>query len=124
MVDTIRQLYRRLQYYLNRNQFDRELDEELRAHLEMKAQEIARQGTPLEEAHRAATLQLGNRTRIREASREVFSFTRLEALIHDLRYGSRILFKKDTAFSFTAILILGLGIGATTTIFSLGLTQK
>src|SRR5215467_13246363 len=119
MFDRIREVYRRLHYYLHRNRFHRELDEELRAHLEMKIQEIAQQGISSEQARRTATLQLGNRTLIRETSREVFSFGRLEALVQDLKYGFRALFKKNRALSFTAILILGLGIGATTTIFSL-----
>ena len=119
MFDRLREVYRRLQYYLHRSRFDRELEEELQNHLELKSREIAEQGLTAEEARRAATLQLGNRTLIQETSREVFSFTRLEALAQDLRYGFRMLFQRGRGFTFIAILILALGIGATTTTFSL-----
>ena len=119
MFDRIREVYRRAVYYFRRDEFDRELEEELRNHLDLKTREIARQGIPAEEAHRAATLQLGNRTLIQETSREVFSFSRLETLIQDLKYGFRMLFKNELGFALTAIVILALGIGATTTTFSL-----
>jgi putative ABC transport system permease protein len=112
-------MYRRAFYYLHRDEFDRELEEELQNHLDLKAREIAKDGLPAEEARRAATLQLGNRTLIRETSREVFSFSRLETLIQDLKYGFRMLFKNDFGFALAAIVILALGIGATTTTFSL-----
>ncbi len=56
------QLWRRLQFLLRREQFDRELDEEMRFHLEMKAQEYVEAGMDQQQAGYAAQRQFGNAT--------------------------------------------------------------
>jgi len=62
------QLWRRLLYYLTRERFDRELDEEMRFHLEMKTEEYLASGMTEEEARSAARRQFGNETRLQEMS--------------------------------------------------------
>ena len=65
-----------------------------------------------------ARRQFGNRTIIQEASREAWMFNRLEALLHDLRYGLRLL-RRSPGFALTAVSVIALGIGASTAAFTL-----
>jgi hypothetical protein len=66
LFDKLSQHWRRLLFYARRNRFDRELEEEMRFHLEMKAEENLAAGISPEDARYAAGRQFGNQTILRE----------------------------------------------------------
>jgi predicted permease len=117
-MEWLDELRRRCAILLRRGRFDRDLEEEMQAHLEMQAAENRDNGMSAEEARYAAMRQFGNATRLKEAGREAWGWRALDEIARDLRLALRTL-RRSPGFAAIAVITLALGIGLNMAVFAL-----
>jgi predicted permease len=117
MIDALRELPARLASFFHKRARDVDFDHEMTAHLEFAVQENLRRGLPLDEARRRALVEIGGVSQARELHRESRGLPLLDTVIQDLQYAGRTL-KRDAGLTVFAVLMVGLGVGASCTVFS------
>jgi predicted permease len=106
-----------LRNLLQKRRVEMHLDDELRGYVQQVVDELVGQGVPEADARRRAMAEFGGVEQVKQSVRDGRAGTAVELVLQDVRYGLRQL-RRNPAFTVTAVLMTGLGIGATTAIFS------
>jgi putative ABC transport system permease protein len=116
-MDVLKLAFRRIKALFKRDAIDQDMDKEMRLHLQLLTEEYERSGMTTKEAQHAARLRFGNVPLIKDRGRDIRGAAILEDLLRDVRLAMRG-FRRAPGFTATVVLMLGLGIGANTAIFS------
>jgi predicted permease len=117
MIEFIREWIKRCRSFVRKRELERDLEDELSSHIGIAVEANLSRGMDAEEARRQALVCFGGIEQAKERHREARGLPKLESILQDLRYTVRTL-KRDRGFALIAVLILGIGIGANTAVFS------
>jgi len=118
LSDALSEIRHRVRALLRRDSVERELDEEIRFHIDKEAEKLRASGLPADDALRQARLAFGGVARIKDDTRDVSGISWLERFATDLRYAARAM-RARPAFTVAVVLTLGLGIGANVAMFGI-----
>lgn len=117
IADSLRRAWNRTLAVFHRTHHDADLDQEIAAHIQAATDENIRRGMEPDEARRVALVRFGGVAQAMEQHREARGLPALDMLRQDLRFTLRTL-RRDRAYAFIVVLVLALGVGANTAVFS------